>query len=427
MNIVLDTPEAAERAAWMLRGKYINEKQVEVPENNTNSETIDAVAMLVGSSWRWADESADNDDFYEDEGYTPLEAEEEPIDRLEPDVSLLDQKISTLEQQINRIAIRSFAQFEILKLSQAMVSKPTEVKVTEPKPSVSNSIETKPPETNQERFERFYSRGYSLSGENFSGIDLSNRTLNKIDFNFSDLSGANFDNTRLVGCSFVQANLRKTSFKNAQMPGVCLSSACLYRANFENANLCAAQIDWVNLQDAILCNANLSNANLQSSNLLRVDCSDADLSDTNLEGARFYRTTCIGANFHAANLTRANFNFSNLSGALFDHAVLDFVSLLYAEGFKPERHEHIRYYHSEMPDFETRGTIKHRTGQEWLEIAAIVFGTLLAVGSLVYSGIAFYQENFAPKTAHQQPAKPLKLKPVSSNPVQSQKKVSQGQ
>jgi hypothetical protein len=38
MNIVLDTPEAAERAAWMLRGDCIKENQVEVPENNTNSE-----------------------------------------------------------------------------------------------------------------------------------------------------------------------------------------------------------------------------------------------------------------------------------------------------------------------------------------------------------------------------------------------------
>jgi uncharacterized protein YjbI with pentapeptide repeats len=403
MNIVLDTPEAAERAAWMLRGDCIKENQVEVPENNTNSETIDAVAMLVGSSWHWADES-EEDDFFEHDEPSPPEVEE-PVDRLEPRVALLDRKISTLEQEINRIAIRSLAQFEVLKLSHATIAhKPTEAKVTEPKPSVSNSIETKPHETNQERFERFYSRGYSLSGENFSGIDLSNRTLTKIDFNFSDLSGANFDNTRLVGCSFVQANLRKASFKNAQMPGVNLYGSCLYRANLESANLCAAQIDWVNLQDAILCNANLSNANLQSTNLLRVDCSDADLSDANLEGTRFYQTTCIGANFHAANLTRSDFKFANLSGALFDRAVMDFVSLQGAEGFKPERHKHIRYYHSEMPDCETRGTIKHRTREEWLEIGAVIFGMIIAAGSIVYVGIGIYQDNFAPKTAHQQPA-----------------------
>jgi uncharacterized protein YjbI with pentapeptide repeats len=419
MNIVLDTPEAAERAAWMLRGKYVNEMQIEVPENNTNSETIDAVALMVGSSWRWADESADNDDFFgHNEPSTP-EAEEEPT---EPRVSHLDRRISTLEHEMNRIAIRSLAQFEVVKLSHAMIAKPTEAKATESRSSISTAVEPNPPETNQQRFERLHSRGYSLSGENFSGIDLSNRTLTKIDFNFSDLSGSNFDNTRLVGCSFVQANLRKASFKNAQMPGANLYGSCLYRANFESANLCAAQIDWVNLQDAILCNANLSNANLQSTNLLRVDCSDADLSDANLEGTRFYRTTCIGANFHAANLTRANFNFANLSGALFSHAVMDFVSLRGSEGFKPERHKHIRYYHSEMPDCETRGTIKHRTGEKWLEIGAVIFGMIIAVTGSIYSAVVIYQEHFAPKTAYRQPAKSLKLQPVSSNPVFVQKK-----
>jgi uncharacterized protein YjbI with pentapeptide repeats len=404
MNIVLDTPEAAERAAWMLRGDCIKENQVEVPENNTNSEAIDAVAEMVGSSWHWADES-EEDDFFEHDEPSPPEVEE-PVNHLEPRVALLDRKISTLEQQINRIAIRSFAQFEVLKLSHAMVSKPTEVKVTEPKPSASNSIETKPSETNQERFERLYLQGcsYSLAAEDFSGIDLSNRSLINLNFNHSNLSGVNFDNTRMSGCSFVQANLKRASFKNAQMPGVRLSSACLYGANFESANLCAAQIDWANLQDAILCNADLSNANLESSDLLRVDCSDADLSDANLEGTRFYHTTCIGANFQAANLTRADFNFANLSGALFDNAVMDFISLRGAKGFKPERHKHIRYYHSEMPDCETRGTIKHRTGAEWLEIGAVIFGMIIAVGSIVYVGIGTYQDNFAPKTAHQPPA-----------------------
>lgn len=83
---------------------------------------------------------------------------------------------------------------------------------------------------------------------------------------------------------------------------------------------------------------------------------------------------------------------------------MDFASLQGAEGFKPERHKHIRYYHSEMPDFETRGMIKHRTGEKWFEIGAVIFGMIIAVGSIVYVGIGIYQDNFAPKTAHKQPA-----------------------
>jgi hypothetical protein len=49
-----DTAEAAERAAWMLKGKRINETQVELPDFNANAQALDAVASTIGSSWSWA-------------------------------------------------------------------------------------------------------------------------------------------------------------------------------------------------------------------------------------------------------------------------------------------------------------------------------------------------------------------------------------
>ncbi len=51
--IQFDTPEAAERAAWMLRGRCINQTQVAVPKFNANRETLSAVAASVGSKWQW--------------------------------------------------------------------------------------------------------------------------------------------------------------------------------------------------------------------------------------------------------------------------------------------------------------------------------------------------------------------------------------
>ena len=48
-----DSAEAAERAAWMLRGECINKIQVDIPLHNANSSVLDTVASLVGSRWAW--------------------------------------------------------------------------------------------------------------------------------------------------------------------------------------------------------------------------------------------------------------------------------------------------------------------------------------------------------------------------------------
>jgi hypothetical protein len=51
--VQFDTSEAAERAAWMLKGECINETQVIVPKHNANDLAIGAIASIVGSSWSW--------------------------------------------------------------------------------------------------------------------------------------------------------------------------------------------------------------------------------------------------------------------------------------------------------------------------------------------------------------------------------------
>jgi hypothetical protein len=51
--VQFDTPESAERAAWMLKGECINETQVIVPNQNANDLAIALIASVVGSSWSW--------------------------------------------------------------------------------------------------------------------------------------------------------------------------------------------------------------------------------------------------------------------------------------------------------------------------------------------------------------------------------------
>lgn len=58
--IEFDNPEAAKRAAWMLRGEWLNHTQVAMPDHNSDPQTIDAVASVVGSEWQWVGTAPDH-------------------------------------------------------------------------------------------------------------------------------------------------------------------------------------------------------------------------------------------------------------------------------------------------------------------------------------------------------------------------------
>ncbi|MCG9889800.1 MAG: hypothetical protein MH252_01840 [Thermosynechococcaceae cyanobacterium MS004] len=49
--VQFDSAEAAEGAAWILRGRCTNKTQVVVPPHNSNSYALDTVSALVGSRW----------------------------------------------------------------------------------------------------------------------------------------------------------------------------------------------------------------------------------------------------------------------------------------------------------------------------------------------------------------------------------------
>ena len=360
MNIVrFDSPEAAERAAWMLMGNYLNENRVAVPEHNSDRYTLDSVAAMVCSSWNCSDLDSEADDYMDESGGDPS------VDEIEDSNTDIVCEVHQLSTSVRSLSV------QVAVLASRL----------EPRPQVSAMVPSSVGQRSPlQEFDRLIAAGFTtLLGKNFSNVDFSGRSLTNLNFNNSDLSGANFDNCRLYGCSFEQANLRGASFANAQMPGVSFSSACLSNANFQEANLCNAQLDWTNLRDAMLCDADLSHANLESSNLSRADLSDADVSNANLSSSKLEFAKCIGTQFVRAKLKSAYVEGAELAGASFAEADLTEASFWWCKGFNPDLHENVIYCSTKMPGGKVKSNseivelprenlVQYTGNLDWLDI-----------------------------------------------------------
>lgn len=92
----------------------------------------------------------------------------------------------------------------------------------------------------------------SLEGVNFAGMNLT-----EAKFSGSNLTGANFEGAELSFAEFIGANLRAAKFERSN----------LFGANFEGANLEDTHFDYARLVHASFKNCNIHEACLQQANL----------------------------------------------------------------------------------------------------------------------------------------------------------------
>lgn len=149
----------------------------------------------------------------------------------------------------------------------------------------------------------------NLSGENFSGADLTNANLSDIIFNEANLSDANLSGANLSGAYFVKANLSNVIFTGANFSGVNFSEAILSGVKLPT------DLSGSILSEAKLSGKDLSGTNLSKAVLANTDFSKANLSETNLSEANLYRAILSGADLSGADLSGVNLNDANLSGA----------------------------------------------------------------------------------------------------------------
>jgi uncharacterized protein YjbI with pentapeptide repeats/lysophospholipase L1-like esterase len=201
-------------------------------------------------------------------------------------------------------------------------------------------------------------------GQNLSGKDFSNSSLENEIFFGSDLRNANFENSIVSGIDFSLANLENANFKNAIIDGIKLRQTNLDQTDFDNVDFSQVNLTNVDLTNAILKNSNLSNKDLTKTFLYKADLSGADLSrsdlslvylkdivlkNTNLTNALLYETdlslaldkdlsgtvltsavithsNLVGVDFSGKDLSGVNFYSSDLTGQDFTDSVEFFAN-----------------------------------------------------------------------------------------------------
>lgn len=91
--------------------------------------------------------------------------------------------------------------------------------------------------------------GRAFEGQSLTGVDLSDATLTRVDFDGAQLNLAIFEDAVLSEVSFAGATLRGASFVGARLSDVSFEGADLRGAVFEGAVL-----ERTSLDAALLCN-----------------------------------------------------------------------------------------------------------------------------------------------------------------------------
>ncbi len=177
----------------------------------------------------------------------------------------------------------------------------------------------------QERRQQFLDAtrsGQSVSGQDWSCIDLSGLQLDGI-----DLSDAYLEQVDLGAASLRNANLSGAILARAKLDGADFTGS-----NFENSNIGAVSARGSDFTGCVFGSAKLSrgnfaaarfgNAVLDSVEILEIGIDNADFSEARLDGLQFIELEMKGASFVAAQLPSAAFLQCRLSQCDFSSASL---------------------------------------------------------------------------------------------------------
>jgi len=148
----------------------------------------------------------------------------------------------------------------------------------------------------------------TLSGANFTPINLKEAPLGGLILRGADLSCVNLGKADLIGADLGGANLVEAKLQKARLYHANLRGVRLARANVSGADL-----RFTNLESARVNESNLSGANLSRANLFEASLSNTDLRGAKLDGAKLIKTDLIGANFEGVTLAETSFVNVDLS------------------------------------------------------------------------------------------------------------------
>ena len=143
--------------------------------------------------------------------------------------------------------------------------------------------------------------------QEFTEIDFSGISLNRVDFYGCKFEDCSFRNAYLEQCDFVGSNLVNPDFTNATLTDVVFEWSTLVNAIFRKTILIGVQIRNSNLADSDWQNANLKESKLEHSNFYNANFYGAVLNKVLLNNNDILRV-----NFNTVNLTEIKHKGANL-------------------------------------------------------------------------------------------------------------------
>ncbi|MBE9187265.1 pentapeptide repeat-containing protein [Microcoleus sp. LEGE 07076] len=170
-------------------------------------------------------------------------------------------------------------------------------------------------------------RRASLFVTNISGANLSEADLSEANLNVARLSSTNLSRAILNGATLNVANLVRADLSGSQLIGASLIRGELVRCELSQSNFSGANLTEADLREVKLTEANLSGANLSGANLRGALASSANFQGANLHGADLTKAELNGVNFSNADLRQASLQQVNFSGADLSGANLKWADL----------------------------------------------------------------------------------------------------
>ncbi|UCH14989.1 MAG: pentapeptide repeat-containing protein, partial [Bacteroidales bacterium] len=138
-------------------------------------------------------------------------------------------------------------------------------------------------------------RGACLKEAKLPNINLSNASLEKINFGEAMLNGADFTEANLEEANLKEATVAQAVFNGANMKGINLKEVTLYNIDLRDAVLMYANIKETSMHSVDFRGADLRNANIKEASLQEVDFRKSDL-----RGADLHEATIVDCKFEGA-------------------------------------------------------------------------------------------------------------------------------
>ena len=160
----------------------------------------------------------------------------------------------------------------------------------------------------------------NLKNYDLSGLDLSSRKFEYINFEDCNLSEVNFSGTIIKQSEFKNGLLIGANFENADLSSVHFTGCAMQKVNLSHV-----RIEGVGITESNLANASFKSANVEFSNLNVFK--DVNLSDADLTGSKISWFYGENVNFKNANFTEASILESQIKNCKFINASLENAEL----------------------------------------------------------------------------------------------------